>query len=527
MTMALSSSQWHEFMSTSSAWPFEEARKLIARDKTHHKAHRIFSTGYGPSGLPHMGTFGEVLRTTMVRFAFSQLCPNHSSTLVCVSDDMDGLRKVPGNVPNQAMMREYIGFPLTSVPDPFEEYPSFADYNNAKLKKFLDQFGFEYKFLSATQAYRSGHFDNGLLNVLYHHKEILDILRPTLRPERRKTYSPFLPLSPISGKVLQVSIEEYRINEGTVIFRDEDGSLQESQVTGGGCKLQWKVDWGTRWYALGVDYEMCGKDLIESVMIGKKVCRVLGGIPPENLIYEHFLDQEGHKISKSVGNGLTLDEWLRYAPLESLAYFMYPNPGRAKRLFFDIIPRTVDEYLGLLDTYPQQSPREQLENPVWHLHQGNPPLRKTPITFSMLLNLVGICHADTPEHLWGFIQRYAPDTMLTDEMKAWIHHGITYYRDRILPHKVYAIPSEEEKKSLLTLASYLKNPSFSEKDAEFWQHEVYEIGKVCGFTEGRSWFLLLYRVLLGQQQGPRMGTFIRLYGPLKVAEEIETRCNSV
>ncbi|ETZ04584.1 MULTISPECIES: lysine--tRNA ligase [Holospora] len=515
---------WQELMSTSLAWPFEEARRLIQREKSHPKSHKIFSTGYGPSGLPHMGTFGEVLRTTMVRFAFSKLCPSYTSELICVSDDMDGLRKVPGNIPNQDKMKDYIGFPLTKVIDPFQKYSSFAAHNNAKLQKFLDHFGFDYKFLSATQAYQSGRLDDALLKVLKHHQEILEILLPTLREERRKTYSPFLPISPISGKVLQVSINAYNVDRGTISFYDEDGSLQEVTVTGGHCKLQWKVDWGTRWYALGVDYEMCGKDLIESAEIGKKVCRVLGGIPPEILVYEHFLDKEGRKISKSIGNGLTMEEWLRYAPLESLSYFMYPNPKRAKRIFFDVIPRAADEYLELLDSYPLQSPKEQLENPVWHIHQGNPPTRQSPITFSMLLNLVNICHAETPEHLWHFIQRYTPDAVLTEEMKAWICHGIAYYQDRVLPNKTYAVPLEEEKKALLALASRLQDPELIEKDADFWQHEVYEIGKNHGFTQGKNWFSLLYKVLLGQNQGPRMGTFIQLCGPLKIAEDIQARC---
>ena len=522
--MILSPSQWHTLMMESSAWPFEEARKLIQRSQAYQKKHLIFSTGYGPSGLPHMGTFGEVLRTTMVRYAFSQLCPELSSELICVSDDMDGLRKVPSNVPAQDMMKKYLNFPLTKVPDPFGEYPSFGQHNNSRLQGFLDQFKFEYHFLSATDAYTSGRLDPGLLKVLHHHQEILDILLPTLGEERRQSYSPFLPISPKTGKVLQVPMEGYHVDRGTVSFRDEDGTLQEVPVTGGACKLQWKVDWGTRWYVLGVDYEMCGKDLISSVEIAQQVCRVLGGTPPENLIFEHFLDQDGKKISKSVGNGLTMEEWLSYAPLESLAYFMYPNPRRAKRLFFDVIPRAVDDYLHLLDRYPEQSPKEQLENPVWHLHRGNPPANTAPISFSMLLNLVNICHADTPEQLWQFIQRYAPGAQLTQEMKAWIAHGIAYYQDRVLPNKSYAVPNAQEREALLLLAKHLENPEWLDKDAEFWQYEVYEIGKQGGFPDSKSWFTTLYRVLLGQTQGPRMGTFICLCGPLKIAQDIKDRC---
>ena len=375
----------------SQAWAFQEARRIEARLKEWPKKEVILSTGYGPSGLPHLGTFGEVLRTTMVRHAFECLS-DIPSNIICVSDDMDGLRKVPGNVPNRDKLAHFLDIPLTKVPDPFERFPSFGQHNNAMLRGFLDSFGFQYTFLSTTQAYQSGQFDQGLLNVLNNWQAILDILLPTLGEERRQTSSPFLPISPKTGKVLQVPMEAYHPEKGIIVFKDEDGSITELPVTGGHCKLQWKVDWGMRWSVLGVDYEICGKDLISSVTVASQVCKTLGARPPEILVFEHFLDQEGRKISKSVGNGLTMEEWLRYAPLESLAYFMYLHPKRAKRLHFDIIPKSVDDYMTLLQAYPDQEPKQQLENPVWHIHQGHPPQWPSPVSFSMLLNLTSVCN---------------------------------------------------------------------------------------------------------------------------------------
>src|SRR5262252_7832066 len=370
------------------AWPFEEARKLVARyaDKPPAKGYVLFESGYGPSGLPHIGTFGEVVRTTMVRQAFRRMS-DLPTKLFAFSDDMDGLRKVPDNVPNPAMLREHLGQPLTSIPDPFGKYESFGHHNNAMLRRFLDGFGFDYEFQSSTDWYMSGRFDRALLDVLSNYEQVMQVMLPTLGEERQQSYSPFLPISPKTGRVLQVPILEVKPDAGSIVFRNEDGTLTELPVTGGRCKLQWKPDWAMRWHALAVDYEMSGKDLIPSVELGNKICRVLGSRPPDGFNYELFLDEKGQKISKSKGNGLSVDEWLAYAPPESLSLFMYQKPRAAKRLYFDVIPRAVDDYLTFLDKYPTENPTQQLENPVWHIHNGKPPAPMPGLSFNILLNL--------------------------------------------------------------------------------------------------------------------------------------------
>lgn len=497
-----------ELYQNAKAWPFEEARKVLQRVQP--DACVTFETGYGPSGLPHIGTFGEVLRTAMVRHAF-QCLSLQPTRLLCVSDDMDGLRKVPKNIPHPHRLEAFLNRPLTQVPDPFGLYDSFGAHNNHRLQRFLDSFGFHYTFVSATECYQSGQFDEALLNVLHHHQAILDVVLPTLREERRKTYSPFLPISPKTGCVLQVPMEEYRVDQGTVIFRDEDGTLTELPVTGGHCKLQWKVDWGMRWKALHVDYEMAGKDLIDSVTLSSKICRILGAVPPEGMITEHFLDEEGRKISKSVGNGISMEEWLQYAPIESLAYFMYQTPRRAKRLYFDVIPRQVDDYLQNLEAYAQQSPAEQLESPVWHVHEGKPPAITLPLNFQMLLNLASVCHAEDTAILWKFITRYAPE--VTPETHPFldkiVHHAVHYYKDFIEPAKVYRPATPQEAEALRRLSDALAP---CQPDPHTLQTVVYEIGKTSQLPDLKSWFSCLYEVLLGQSQGPRMGSFIAFYG---------------
>lgn len=509
-----------EIFEKSTAWPFQEACKIIERLKNHPKKTVVFSSGYGPSGLPHIGTFGEALRTTMVRHALSCLMPEQASCLLCVSDDMDGLRKVPSNVPNQDMLKPFIDFPLTKVPDPFEKFPSFGQHNNQKLKDFLDSFGFEYTFVSATESYQAGIFDEALLKVLNYYQDILNILLPTLREDRRKTYSPFLPISPKTGRVLQVPMQAYYPEKGTISFFDEDGTLTEIPVTSGTCKLQWKVDWGMRWYALGVDYEMSGKDLIDSVTVATKVCKAIGGTPPINLTYEHFLDEEGRKISKSVGNGLTMDEWMMYAPLESLSYFLYQTPKRAKRFYFDVIPKSVDDYLAHLEKYTTQSTEQKIDNPVWHIHSGQPPVFSSSIHFSMLLNLASVCNAQNKETLWAFISRY--DSSLSPKthpfLDVMVEKALKYYHDIVLPTKVCRPPTEHEKVGLLKLKDALSAQGLS---AVEWQQKVYEIGKEAGFSNTKAWFSTLYETLLGQSSGPRMGTFIALYGPKAMQELID------
>ena len=514
-----------ELASAARAWPFEEARKLVERTggKTPDKGYILFETGYGPSGLPHIGTFGEVVRTTMVRQAFRRLS-EVPTRLFAFSDDMDGLRKVPDNVPKQEMLRQYLGtvdadgiehggLPLTRIPDPFGCHESFGHHNNAQLRQFLDKLGFDYEFQSATDWYLSGRFDPALLRVLECYDEIMAVMLPSLREERRRTYCPFLPVSPSSGRVLQAPAVEVKPQSGTIVFRDEEGALFETPVTGGRCKLQWRVDWPMRWYALSVDYEMSGKDLIDSVKLGSQICRILGGRPPDGFNYELFLDEKGQKISKSKGNGLSVEEWLRYAPAESLSLFMYQKPRAAKRLYFDVIPRTVDDYLEFLRKYPEEEPPRRLENPVWHIHNGNPPPPETPFSYGILLNLAAVANAEEPAVLWGFISRYAasatPETApMLDRL---VRHAIRYYQDFVKPAKRYRAPTAIERAALEDLVRTLEALP-ADAGAETIQTEVYEIGKRHPFPELRAWFGALYEVLLGQSQGPRFGSFIALYG---------------
>jgi lysyl-tRNA synthetase, class I len=503
------------------AWPFEEARRLIQRldrlkggkDKT-----VIFETGYGPSGLPHIGTFGEVARTSMVRHAFELLTGGKRKTrLICFSDDMDGLRKVPDNVPNKEMLRAYLDKPLTSVPDPFSnEHASFAHHNNARLRRFLDQFGFEYEFYSATERYKSGAMDATLLEMLRVYDEVMAIILPTLGPERQATYSPFLPVSPTSGKVLQVPMIERNPKAGTVVYVDPDsGKKVETTVTGGAVKCQWKADWAMRWAALGVDYEMAGKDLIDSVTLSSKICKALGGTPPEGFNYELFLDENGQKISKSKGNGISIEQWLTYASPESLSLYMFQKPRAAKKLYFDVIPRAVDEYLQHLAAFPAQDGKQRLDNPTWHIHAGHPPTAELPITFALLLNLVSVSNTEDKAVLWGFIRRYAPDASPETHpvLDHLVGYAINYYRDFVKPEKKYRTAAGDEVAALTALEGELAAVP-ANASAEDLQNLVYEAGKANGYTKEtlRGWFQAIYEVLLGQSQGPRFGSFIQLYG---------------
>jgi len=503
-----------ELLAASKAWPITEASTIVERFKgaPPAKGYVLFETGYGPSGLPHIGTFGEVFRTTMVRQAFARLS-DIPTRLFAFSDDMDGLRKVPDNIPNAEMVAQHLGRPLTAIPDPFGTAESFGHNMNARLRAFLDRFGFSYEFRSGSACYTSGEFDATLLKVLRHHDAICAIVRPELGPARRASYSPILPISPKTGRVLQVPIEETRPDDGTVVFRDEDGALCEVPVTGGQCKLQWRADWALRWTALAVDYEMSGKDLIDSVRLSSRICREIGGTPPLGFIYEHFLDEHGAKISKSKGNGLTIDEWLRYGTRESLMLFMFQQPRKAKRLHFDVIPRQVDDYQSLIDAYPDQDDAKRLSNPVWHIHDGAPPAIDQPVSFAMLLNLAAVVNAESPDVLWGFIQNYRPDcTPQTHPRLAELVAGaVNYYQDRVRPTKAYRSPTSEERAALQELADWLAGVDPS-ADAQALQNEVYEIGKRHGFDNLRDWFRAIYETLLGQSAGPRFGSFIALYG---------------
>ena len=500
------------------AWPFQEAKTLLDerfKGKAPAKGYALFETGYGPSGLPHIGTFGEVARTTMVRRAFELLAPGIPTKLFAFSDDRDGLRKVPDNIPNRDMVATHLGKPLTDIPDPFGTHSSFGEHNNAMLRGFLDSFGFPYEFQSATDWYKSGRFDQGCLDVLKHYDAIMDVMLPTLGEERQATYSPFLPVCPKTGKVLQVSIVELRPETGTIVYKGEDGSLVETPVTGGHVKLQWKADWAMRWHVLGVDYEMSGKDLIPSYQLASRICRILGSEPPVNLSYELFLDEKGQKISKSKGNGLAVEDWLRYAPPESLALFMYQKPKAAKRLYFDVIPRAVDDYIAFLGKFPEEEAQAQLNNPVWHIHHGKPPAPESGISYNILLNLASVCHAENAGVLWQFVSRYVPNASpeSTPFLDRLVSYAVAYYQDFIKPHKRYRLPVPDEAVAFAELRDELKKLP-AEADGEAIQAVVFEVGKhhPQTFPELRAWFQAQYEILLGQDQGPRMGSFIALYG---------------
>ncbi len=508
------------------SWPFREAERVAERLKQKGKTSALFETGYGPSGLPHIGTFGEVARTSWVRNAFTALT-GLPSRLLAFSDDMDGLRKVPDNVPNKDMLREFLGRPLTQVPDPFGTHESFGAHNNARLRAFLDSFGFDYEFASSSDYYRTGKFDDALLHVLARHDEIVEIIRPTLGPERRATYSPILPIHPRTGIVMQVPIEKTDVAHGTVFWTDPDtGTKYETAVTGGAAKLQWKADWAMRWYALDVDYEMSGKDLIDSVKLSSAIVRALGHEPPVTLTYELFLDENGQKISKSKGNGLSVEEWLAYAPPESLAQFMYHAPQRAKRLFFDVIPRAADDYIANVAALRENA--DPQGNPAWHIHAGQPPENAgSPIGYGMLLNLASVINADSAEMLWGFIRAYLPgvDAQSYPFLAVLVERAVAYNREFVAPKKRFRAATEQERLALQDLASRLQNGGADypgETLPERLQNLVYAVGKEHQFAPLKSWFDCLYQVLLGQVEGPRFGGFIALYGIDRTIALIET-----
>ena len=506
------------------AWPFDEARRLIERlggagiDRTLANGHVLFETGYGPSGLPHIGTFAEVARTTMVRHAFAELS-DMPTRLITFSDDMDGMRAVPDNIPQADMLAGHLGKSLTRVPDPFGTHESFGHHNNARLRAFLDRFEFDYEFFSASACYAEGRFDATLRRLLERYDEVMAVIVPTLGAERQATYSPFLPVCPNTGRVLQVPIEERDADAGTVVYRDpESGARTEVPVTGGHCKLQWKADWAMRWVALGVDYEMSGKDLIDSVKLSGRICRILDGKPPTGFTYELFLDENGEKISKSRGNGLTIDEWLTYGPPESLSYFMYGKPKAARRLYFDVIPKSVDDWLATLARYVGEDDTARHESAAWHIHAGAPPAPEDGLSFAVLLNLASACNSEDPAVLWGFIARYvdgaAPATRPI--LDALVGHAIAYYRDFVKPAKRYRAPDAREHTALAALAEALDRLA-TDADAATVQNEVYAIGKAHEFEPLRDWFRALYEVLFGQSQGPRFGSFAALYGVRETA----------
>ena len=510
----------NSIIQATSSWPFVEARKLVKeRQKIYEKKGKItLQTGYGPSGLPHIGTFAEVARTTMMVNAINQII-DIPTEIITFSDDMDGLRKIPDNVPNKEILEKNLHKPLTSVPDPFKKYKSFGEHNNEMLKKFLNQLKFNYTFKSSTDTYKKGLFNDALLLVLEKYEQINNIVLPTLGKERQKTYSPFLPICPETGQVLEVPIIEIKKKEGKIIYQNGDKKM-ETEVTNGKCKLQWKVDWAMRWYSFNVDYEMYGKDLIESAIISNKICQTLGKKSPNGFAYEMFLDEKGEKISKSKGNGITIEQWLQYASPESLCLYMYQNPKRAKKLYADVVPKAVDEYLDCIDKFDQQDDKHRLLNPVWHVHNGNPPKEKSIMPFSVLLNLVGTSNATDKDVLWKFIKKYKKDIKVSDHpiLDNLVEYALKYFTDIVKPNKKYKKPNEKEKKALQDLVKRLEDCK-DQMDPEAIQTIVYSVGKDNGYQENlREWFKAIYEIIFGDQDGPRMGFFISFFG---IKETIE------
>ena len=588
MTTAMKAQREHA--QTSKAWPFEEARKLLKHlgGKLPAKGYVLFETGYGPSGLPHIGTFGEVARTTMVRNAF-EILTGWPTRLICFSDDLDGMRKVPSNVPNPENLAEYLQMPLSSVPDPFDKYSSFAEHNNAMLRRFLDKFGFNYEFISATEYYKSGKFDAVLLRALDKYEEIMEVMLASLREERRATYSCFLPISPTTGRVLYVPLTRIDKAAGTISFMENDEEVTVS-VTGGRVKLQWKPDFGARWAALGVDFEMYGKDHSTNTVIYDKICRILGERAPAHYFYEMFLDEKGEKISKSAGNGISIDEWLSYASAESLSYFMYQKPRTAKRLHFDVIPKAMDEYDAQVRGYAGQDLVEQMNNPVFHIHGGDvPEAEEFVISYSMLLNLVSVAlpeireapqeHGSSfAEHeknlksvriipydeagnsvktsipydafvLWKFIEKYAPNVSpeTHPEFNKLVQFATCYFHRFMRSQRNYRMPNDKEKAAMEELVNALNNNEKAKEillrknammgkddpDLENWvlsnaenlQSLVFAIGKMHDFENLRDWFQALYEVVFGASQGPKFGGFILIYGVYETANLIESALN--
>jgi len=499
-------------------WVFFEAKRILEKInyKTPKKGYVLFETGYGPSGLPHIGTFGEVVRTSFVRFAFQLIAPEIPTKLICISDDFDGLRKVPENIPNQEMVRAHLGKPLTAIPDPFETHDSFGHHMNARLCGFLDSFGFEYEFISATEQYRRGAFDATMMQVAAKYDELMALMLPNLGSERQETYSPFMPIDAESGRVIDKGVLEVDKLRGMISYRDLEGKIKETSVCAGGCKLQWKIDFGARWFSLGVDYEIFGKDHQPNEKIYREVCRILGGEPPINFTYEMFLSETGEKISKSKGNGIAVEEWLKYAPAESMALFMYQKPKTAKRLYFDVIPKAMDEYLTFARDYVSQDELIKLDNPAFHIHKGKVPTIDFAISYSLLLNLASACNPENEEVLWGFISKYQPglSPQTSPVLARMVENAINYYNDFIKPHKKFRQASENEALALKNLCFELeKLAETTKQDAMELQNLVFLVGKNFGYEKNmRDWFLAQYQILLGQDQGPRMGSFIALFG---------------
>jgi len=512
------------------SWPFVEANRILKKiqNKTPKKGYVLFETGYGPSGLPHIGTFGEVARTNFVMNAFKKLAPEIPVKLLCISDDIDGLRKVPDNLPNKDLIKDNIGKPLTAVPDPFGTRKSYGDHMNERLKDFLDRFNFDYEFVSATDKYKSGAFNNTMIKVIEKYDELMDLMLPTLGEERRKTYSPVMPIDPDSGKVIEKGVKGVNKEKNTVIYQDENGTEKEVLALDGNAKLQWKIDFGARWYSFEVDYEIYGKDHLPNEPLYRKICQILGKTPPVNYCYEMFLSEDGAKISKSKGNGISIDQWLKYAPAESLSLFMFQKPKTAKRLHFDVIPKATDEYIAFLNSYLEESDEiKKLDNPINHIHFKEKPSKKCDISYSLLLNLASACNPENDDILWGFISKY--EKGLNKESSPFlakmVESAINYYNDFIKKHKKYRGITQNEQNAMISLKGKLQNvENIDVRDGKVLQNIIYETGREFGYEKNmKDWFICFYQTLFGQESGPRIGSFIALFGINNFIKMIDDR----
>ena len=439
---------------------------------------------------------------------------------------MDGLRKVPLNMPNADMLAENLGKPLNTIPDPYGCCDSFSGHMNTKLQKFLDSYGFDYEFQSSSEAYRRGDFNEGLAILLEKVEEVRELILPTLREKNRNGWSPFFPICTECGSVNATHVTVYHKDRHTVEFncKGDDGEgaqgcghSGEVSVLGGAVKVGWKVDWALRWFSYDVDYEMYGKDLIDSVRLSGRIVRVMGKQPPVGLRYELFLDEEGRKISKSVGKGLTVDTWVDYAPVESLLYYIYQNPRRAKRLHWGVVPRCVDDYLDALREYDTVSEEERPENCLWHLFSGGDvPRYGGKINFSEVSNLIAALGSDSAELLVDYVRRYDSEAAnYPNVLNALVEKGLAYYRDRVLPDKEYRTPSDDERALLGRLRDHLAE--CENGDETTLQAIPFDVAREVG-VKPKDLFRTVYEVLLGQERGPRFGSFVMLVGKDRVVE---------
>ena len=513
------------------SWPFKEAERIIkARERTQANGPALFQTGFGPSGLPHIGTFAEVARTTWVRRAFEYLS-GEETRLYAFCDDQDGLRKVPDNLPNQEMLQANLGKPLCDIPDPYGCCESFSHHMIGNLERFLDTFEFDYTLKRSSDAYRSGEFNNGLAILLDKVEDVLDIILPTMKEENRAAWSPFFPRCETCGRVNTTRVTAYNKSEKTIDYTcDIDlgnvagcGHAGTSSVLGGASKMGWKIDWALRWYCYGVDYEMYGKDLIPSAELSAKIVRLMGGRPPQGLFYELFLDEMGEKISKSKGNGVSIEQWLEYAPIDSLAHFIFREPRQAKKLFFNMIPKTMDEYLDHLRKYPSVADEKKPDTPLWHIHNRGRqvPSYNSSINFSTVNNLVSALGNPTRDLLISYLARYdEKSTTYPDVIDGLIEKGLKFYEDHILPTKQYRTPTATERPLFEQLAETLKSLGIEEKTEKELQGLVFDIAR-DNDTDPKTFFAAIYQVLLGQERGPRFGTFAKLVGIERVLSLIE------